>query len=66
MKYNVHKLFPPINAINIHPVWLIDEYSQTGYEKKYILLRSLVELLTKLKSQHCRFHFVSAHLRIVV
>jgi hypothetical protein len=26
MKYIVHKLFPPINAISIHPVWLIDEY----------------------------------------
>jgi hypothetical protein len=26
MKYNIHRLFPPISAISIQPVWLIDEY----------------------------------------
>jgi hypothetical protein len=26
MKYVSHRLFPPNIAINIHPMWLIDEY----------------------------------------
>lgn len=26
MKYNTHTFLPPNMAVNIHPVWLIDEY----------------------------------------
>jgi hypothetical protein len=26
MNYTIHRLSPPINAINILPVWLFDEY----------------------------------------
>jgi hypothetical protein len=26
VKYSIHNLLPPRRAINIHPVWLIDEY----------------------------------------
>jgi hypothetical protein len=26
MKYICHRLFPPSIAVNIHPVWVIDDY----------------------------------------